>query len=230
MFDAVIKVGGSLYGSAELRRMAAGWMDLAAEYHLLLLPGGGPFADRVRAADLDFRLSAATAHWMAILAMDQYACLLADLTPRATLVRDLTAAVEANDGGRLAILAPSTLLLALDPLPHGWHVTSDSIAAWLAGYVQAQRLILLKSLAGEGENPLPRLSSQDLAGGDIVDPYFSQALPPGLNCWFIDGRQPGRLAELLRQGWTVGTQVVNPPLNPADLPAAPPPVPLQPGR
>ena len=53
---------------------------------LLVVPGGGPFADSVRAVDRQHRLSDDAAHWMAILAMDQYAHLIASRLACAQLV------------------------------------------------------------------------------------------------------------------------------------------------
>ncbi len=217
MFDALIKVGGSLYADARLGACAAAWAELAAEYRLLAVPGGGPFADQVRAAAERFRLGDSAAHWMAVLAMDQYGYLLADLAPDAVLARDLDTAAAACDAGRFAVLAPSTLLLQRDPLPHSWQVTSDSIAAWLADVAGIDLLVLLKSVAGlESVDPStqrsilqPRVSRDALARSDLVDAYFGSVLPPRARCWIIDGRQPQRLAELLRAGQTYGTQVTH---------------------
>jgi aspartokinase-like uncharacterized kinase len=218
VFDALIKVGGSLCNAADLCAAAVAWAALAADYRLLWLPGGGPFADRVRAVDARFRLSDSAAHWMAILAMDQYGYLLADVVPGAVLVRDLDAAADACAAGRPAILAPSTLLLREDPLPHSWQVTSDALAAWLAGYADIRRLVLLKAVAGvyrddpqtEAPSLLREVSKQALASCGVVDPYFTQVLPPHTECWIIDGRRPERLAELLRRGKTLGTRVIRP--------------------
>ena len=64
---------------------------------------------------------------------------------------------------RLPVLAPSRWLRDADPLPHSWDVTSDSIAAWVAGEVGARRLVLVKPPG---------------AGDQAVDPYFHRALPP----------------------------------------------------
>lgn len=212
MFDAIIKVGGSLYHHTELSTIGAAWAKLARTQRLLLVPGGGPFADQVRAADTRFHLSNSAAHWMAILAMDQYAYLLADLIPQAALVRDLAGATAAGAAGQLAVLAPTMLLLQSDPLPHSWHITSDSIAAWLAQYAGINLLVLLKSVAGiyqaaDSTSLLRQVSRQALAHNDIVDPYFAQFLSPATQCWLIDGSQPERLAELLESGYTFGTQV-----------------------
>jgi aspartokinase-like uncharacterized kinase len=210
VFDALVKVGGSLYHQAEFPTICAAWAKLAQAHRLLLLPGGGPFADQVRAADARFQLSSSTAHWMAILAMDQYAYLLADLIPQAALVRDLAEAKAACAAGQLAVLAPATLLLQSDPLPHSWHITSDSIAAWLAHQADIRLLVLLKSVAGvyESDRLLRQVSRQMLANHELVDSYFVQILSPATPCWLIDGGQPERLAELLESGSTLGTQVV----------------------
>jgi aspartokinase-like uncharacterized kinase len=69
----------------------------------------------------------------------------------------------ALDAGRVPVLAPSQWLREADPLPHSWDVTSDSIAAWVAGAVGARRLVLVKPSGA--------------AGADLIDPYFSRALP-----------------------------------------------------
>jgi aspartokinase-like uncharacterized kinase len=131
-------------------------------------------------------------------------------------VRDVPAARAAVAAGRLAVLAPSTWLLQTDPLPHSWHTTSDSIAAWLATQVESRFLVLLKSVTGiyqrdpEGRSMelLRQISKHNLATYDVVDPYFTRTLPATTCCWIIDGRQPERLAELLEVGHTWGTQVI----------------------
>src|SRR4029077_3365386 len=104
----------------------------------------------------------AAAHWMAILAMDQYAHLMVDRLPRSVLVFERREITVALDEGRLPVLAPSRWLRAVDPLPHSWEVTSDSIAAWVAGQVGARRLVLVKPPGS--------------ADAGLVDPYFARAL------------------------------------------------------
>ena len=56
-------------------------------------------------------------------------------------------------------------------LPHSWDVTSDSIAAHLAGRLGAAELVLLKSaLPGDGATP------EELAATGFVDRHFPQVL------------------------------------------------------
>jgi aspartokinase-like uncharacterized kinase len=110
------------------------------------------------------------------------------------------------------------LLIQADPLPHSWQVTSDAIAAWVAGLAQASRLILLKDVDGlfsadpvqsETVTLLAQLSAEELAvhqGG--VDEYLSTVLASvDLETWVINGQHPERLAELLCTGRTLGTRI-----------------------
>src|SRR5690606_6777814 len=101
--------------------------------------------------DARLELSDAAAHWMAVLAMDQHAHLLHGRLPGSTLVDAPADASAALDRGQVPILAPYRWLAAADPLPHSWDVTSDSLAAWIAGAVGASRLVLVKPPGAAGD-------------------------------------------------------------------------------
>jgi aspartokinase-like uncharacterized kinase len=168
----VIKVGGRLASiEGALARVGEVLGRVAARERIVVIPGGGPFADRVREYDRAHRLSADAAHWMAILAMDQYAHLLADHLPRHRLVHDLPGIHAAHEAGEIPILTPTTWLRRVDDLPHSWEVTSDSIAAYLATLIGADALVLVKPVAG---------------GQELLDPYFPQALAAGMP-WSVIG-------------------------------------------
>jgi 5-(aminomethyl)-3-furanmethanol phosphate kinase len=218
----VVKVGGGLAreaGDEALRTLCHAIGDAGARHELLVVPGGGAFADAVREHDSRFALRPAAAHRMAILAMEQFGWLLSDLVPGAVPCTDLATARAAAARGATPILLPAALL-AGDPLPASWTVTSDSIAAWVAGAAQAGRLVLLKPVAGLYRDlpangpPLARLSVDELAElraaglAAGVDPHLPEALrEAGVEAWVIDGREPGRLVALLEQGSTEGTLV-----------------------
>jgi aspartokinase-like uncharacterized kinase len=148
---------------------------------------------------------------MAILAMDQHAHLLAGLLPEASLTSDPLELQDIAAGGRLALLAPFAWLRRADPLPHGWHVTSDSIAAWVAAELGAERLVLLKSVEGvfdAGGALVAQAGAAEASAGNLVDGHFPRALAPHLECWILSGRHPERLLELLTEGRTRGTSIL----------------------
>jgi len=185
--EIVVKVGGGLLKClADLDRVLATIASAALERRLLLLPGGGPFADAVRAADAQLHLSDDAAHWMAILAMDQYAHVLADRLQGSVLVVDPGEIAAAVDAGQIPILAPSRWLRHADPLPHSWDVTSDSIAAWIAGAVGARRLVLIKPSGA--------------SGADLVDPHFRHALPADVSSDVVAADRVEALASALDGG------------------------------
>ena len=211
----VAKVGGGLAreaGDGALRALGSAIADAGARHPLLVVPGGAEFADTVREHDARFGLQPQTAHRMAILAMEQFGWSLADLIPGAVRCVEL----ESPRDGVVSVLLPAALLAERDPLPRSWAVTSDSIAAWVAGAAGAERLVLLKPVAGlygdwppTGE-PIPRLTVDELAALQPagVDEHLPAALrAAGVETWVVDGREPARLGELLETGSTVGTLV-----------------------
>jgi 5-(aminomethyl)-3-furanmethanol phosphate kinase len=206
--DAVLKVGGSLgRRPAALRRLMRALAGLARTRVLLVVPGGGEFADQVRRADRRLALGDTAAHWMAILAMDQYAYVLAHLAGRAAVVRGR----RHVRAGRLNVLAPSSWLLREDPLPRSWEVTSDSIGAWVARAMSARRFVLVKDVdglltPGRPGRLVPRVGRGQLRG--VVDGHLGRTLPARMPCWIVNGRYPARLVRLIRTGATYGTEVV----------------------
>jgi 5-(aminomethyl)-3-furanmethanol phosphate kinase len=218
----VVKVGGGLAreaGDGALRTLCRTVGEAGARHPLLVVPGGAAFADAVREHDNRFALRPATAHRMAILAMDQFGWLLSELIPGAVRCVDLASASAAAVRRGTPVLLPAALL-AGDPLPASWAVTSDSIAAWVAGAGNAGRLVLVKPIEGlyrdwppDGD-PLARVSVDELAelraAGRAagVDEQLPEALrAAGVEAWVIDGRVPARLVTLLEHGATAGTRV-----------------------
>jgi aspartokinase-like uncharacterized kinase len=166
---AVIKVGGGILQEAgAVERVGPLIAGFATRVLLVVIPGGGPFAATVREVDHRLTLPADAAHWMAILAMDQFAEVLAAFIPEAKIVEGLGEIEEALAEHRVPVLAPYRWLHATDELPHSWDVTSDSLAAYLTGLLGAERLLLVKPVEG----PLAALT----------DPYFPRALPAGTGC------------------------------------------------
>jgi probable H4MPT-linked C1 transfer pathway protein len=179
----VVKVGGSLM--AHERDLAAVLHGIEGSSNILIVPGGGSFADAVRDLYGRGEVDDDEAHWGAVLAMDRYAEWLAARMSRGRLVRSAAEARQTTMWGQVPVLAPSRWVREADPLPHSWDVTSDSIAAWIAGEVGAPRLVLIKP---------PH------ATGRVVDAYFERALPAGIETVIVPAHDESGLETALDTG------------------------------
>jgi aspartokinase-like uncharacterized kinase len=198
--DIVVKIGGGVLAHTDHFDAALAAIGAAGrDRRLLVVPGGGPFADTVRDVDRRIGLSHDAAHWMALLAMDQYAHLIASRLTGSLLVTKRHEIGDALDSPvrRIPVLAPYRWLHEADPLPHEWTVTSDSISAWVAGRVDARRLVLIKppgaplqlahgtgtAASGFGE------AAQNAAASELVDAHFPQALPAQVRFLLVSADQ-----------------------------------------
>jgi len=195
MAFCVIKIGGSLIEVS--RDIVRGLVDLSREGNVfLVIPGGGPMADLVRDLHQRYDLSEETAHWMAILAMEEYACFLADGTG-ASLTDDVS-----RPASGVWVLLPYRPLREDDRgLEHSWDYTSDSVAALVAwrlstGLVKATDVdgVILK---GGVEREIP---VEDLIGRKTcIDQGALRILRrSGNSCLVLDGRDPERFIANLR--------------------------------
>lgn len=162
----VVKLGGSLSRDALLPR----WLDLLAECgggRVIVVPGGGAFADQAREAQAWWQFSDLAAHNMAVLGMAQTGLLMQALCPAlhtASGEAELRAVLQR---GHTALWLPLELLRAApDELTH-WGVSSDSLALWLAERLHAERVIVVKSCALE-----PGRTLQQLGEDGVLDAAF----------------------------------------------------------
>lgn len=160
----IVKLGGSLVGNPHLPALLGALARRGAP--LVLVTGGGPLADGVRALQPRLGLSDAACHRMAILAMEQTAIAFADLASGFLLADTPEAIAEAHAQGRAALWLPARMALAANELPESWDLTSDSLAAWLAHQLGAAQLTLVKSAPAPGPTPV------DWAASGLVDPLF----------------------------------------------------------
>jgi aspartokinase-like uncharacterized kinase len=175
MSATVLKLGGSLTQSDAAAQLMRG-LAARGPRNLVIVAGGGEFADAVRTAQRRHALSEATAHRMALLAMQMVGAMLADLAPGFLLAETADDFAAAWQRRLTPIWAPARMVLAEPGIPASWDVTSDSLAAWLAGEIAADRLVVAKSCA------VPAAiagDAKELAAAGLVDVAF-----PG----FVAGR------------------------------------------
>jgi len=209
--DAVIKVGGSLAEAPELlSALCIRLSELAKSYDFVVVPGGGRFADVVRDSDVRFNLSSGVSHRMAILGMDQFGLLLAQITPNSCATYLLSDAKQLSETEAVPIFLPSRLMFKEDPLKNSWDVTSDSIAAYVASRLQAAKVLLVTDVDGiftkdpkknEDATLIGRLSPAELLELNVrtsVDCFLPKLLLEApVDCYVVNGRHPERVEAVL---------------------------------
>ncbi len=177
----VVKLGGSFAFAPDLRA----WIKAIVIHagRVVIVPGGGPFADTVRTAQAQMRFDDRAAHRMALLAMEQYGCAIASMSTRLQLASSLDAIRRALADGMVPVWLPAQMALADAAIPHSWDVTSDSLAAWLAGRIGAERLVLVKHLATRES----KVQAAELLARNMIDEAFVNFMKAGGVPAFIVG-------------------------------------------
>ncbi len=139
----VVKLGGSLFDSQYLVE----WLQALAdsEHESVVVPGGGPFADQVRAAQSRWRFTDTVAHRMALTAMRQMGELMCGLHPDFVGCDSVAALQAAQSAKRIPVWFPEAMAGEAPDVPQDWSVTSDSLALWLARQLGADGVLLVKS-------------------------------------------------------------------------------------
>jgi dihydroneopterin aldolase len=164
----VIKVGGSCAASLDLKRWTGA--VAASAGRVVIVPGGGAFADAVRAAQRVMGFDDATAHHMALLGMEQFGRALASFDARLSPADSLAGLRRGLRDNKVPVWMPARMTLGATDVPASWDVTSDSLSAWLAGRLGARRLVLMKQM------DLSHDFADSLAARGIVDRAFPEFL------------------------------------------------------
>jgi aspartokinase-like uncharacterized kinase len=198
----VIKLGGSFAFSADLGDWIAAITRCAGR--AIIVPGGGPFADVVRAAQVQMGFDDRAAHRMALLAMEQYGCAIKSLHEALSLAASLDSIRRGLADGKVPVWLPTPMALSATDIPPSWDVTSDSLAAWLAGKIGAERLLLVKQV--EPAHGTARVA--DLAERDIVDKAFANFhAASGVPTFILGPKDHGAVGRLLC-GEPVGIRII----------------------
>ena len=199
----VVKIGGSLAYAAEL----PAWLAALAEHgggRVVIVPGGGPFADLVRRAQAHQGYADVTAHAMALLAMAQYGLMMAGIEGRLVAAAGLSQIREALAAGRVPVWIP---------VPDGapgmrasWEVSSDSLALWVAGQIGATDLALVKSRA-----PSPGVHrAPDLSARGSLDAAFPGALAStAVETWWLGRTDHRAIGPIVRDAARPETRIAS---------------------
>jgi len=198
----VLKLGGSLYGSTQLRTALVHVARRGAG-RVVLVPGGGPFADSVRAAQQHHGLGDHHAHRMALRGMEQYGLMLAAMQPRLQPVGDLETMRRALAAGRVPVWLPVPLAESWALPACDWTLTSDSLALLLTAALGARHLLLIKAA------PMQRVAGRlPPAPVDAAFMPLLAAQPAELRVAWSHPAALERLGESLRRQCLPGLPVV----------------------
>jgi len=220
--DAVIKVGGSLAANPKvLRVLCSALGSLAEGYEIVVVPGGGEFADLIRVIDKRYSLPPTVAHKMAILGMDQYGELLSNLIPNSIAIKTTAEAASAWQSGRTVIFLPFKSMCEQDALEASWDVTSDSITAYVSSQLHSRKLVLVTDVNGiftrdPKKDPNAQLvktvCTSELLKQDqrtCIDKFLPKILESSKqNCFVVNGKHPDRIEKILAGQHTICTRIL----------------------
>ena len=218
--DVFMKIGGSvLDDDRTTKRLVPQIAALAEQYRIVLMPGGGRAAKRIkanqRAEGTDFHEC-----WKAgVLCLEVNAKLLASYSTAFVTVASLADVVQCQADRKVAVFAPAGAILNSVQLPRDWEVTTDSMGLHFASAFGAARYVIVSDVHGIYERPpdedaglpisqltvddLERLTSSKL---DSAFPaYFRRYPVPTL---VVNGRQPERVHAAICGRQTIGTEIL----------------------
>ncbi len=201
MRRAAVKLGGSTAYDAQMDVWIAALAGSALP--LVIVPGGGPFADQVRDSQKRIGFSDLAAHAMAILAMDQFGHIILDRDERLVPARSFEDIEHALDAGRIPVWLPSALAIPAPDIRASWDLTSDSLAAWLAGKVGANELLLIKQTSDFSEQD----DIASLTARGVLDPGFSFVLAAGVGLYLACPKDAALAGGQLSASILPGTKV-----------------------
>ncbi|MEQ1560530.1 MAG: uridylate kinase [Methyloglobulus sp.] len=163
----VIKLGGSLLQTDTLQSCLDHIARIFQHKKVIVVPGGGVFADRVRLAQQQWHFDDRTAHQMALLAMQQMALVFNARKPDFLITHTIANIGQQLGENSTLIWSPDITELDNAGIASTWDITSDSLSAWLAKTLGADELIVVKSVKIDVDFNMYKLIEQK-----IVDEGF----------------------------------------------------------
>ena len=176
----VVKVGGSLAETGRLADVLA--LVCCAGRDIVVVPGGGTFAQKVRDLQNVLRFDDKSAHRLAMLGMHQMADIYLALERRLGAADSLESIARQQAAGLIPVWLPLEMCQDDPGIPADWSITSDGLAARLAERLGGASLALLKSV-----DIAPGTSAADLARDGVVDTAFPDIVARSALDWRIFG-------------------------------------------
>lgn len=176
----VVKIGGSLAETGRLKDMLP--LIAAAKRPVVVVPGGGSFAQKVRDLQNALKFDDTSAHRLAMLGMHQMAEMYFTMDPRFAAADSLDGIARQLAVGLTPVWMPLQMCQSDPEIPANWTITSDGLAARLAERMGGAPMVLLKSVN------VPRdATASNLAADGIVDEAFPSIVARTPIDWRIFG-------------------------------------------
>ncbi|MBP2172133.1 aspartokinase-like uncharacterized kinase [Methanococcus voltae] len=216
----ILKIGGSLTLNCEnlLKELKIQIKELndinnLIKTKLLIIPGGGNFANNVRDIYEKTNLSDDGAHKLATLCTDLTGVYMKDISnvKTANNIYDVKDMFRYED---LLIFLPSNLILSTDKLPRSWDVTSDSFAGYIADLIDCKKLIIATDVDGiynkypEGKL-LNTINAKSIKGFTSIDKYLPEFIcSNNIECYVVNGNFPKRIISILENKIDTYTKIL----------------------
>ncbi len=200
----IVKLGGAVAESGGV----TGWIAAlrAGGQAMVLVPGGGSFAEAVRLSQRAMGYDDGLAHDLALVAMNQLGRVLVSLAPGLRLAASLAQIRTILALGQMPVWAVVPLARRAN-VPQNWDTTSDTLALWLAQRLKPARLLLIK--ARDADMQAATLAAQQRDG--LIDRAFGGQWQRAPCAVFVAG--PSALAtaaKRLQAGETPGVMLTPP--------------------
>jgi len=157
----IVKIGGSWLKNPKLP-LLINFLQKFAKEKIVLVVGGGVFAETVRNVYKSNKMTEETGHILAMKATEIFAYYLKSINPDIRITNRVTNFIKKN----LNLWLPTEKLSFEKKFQKNWESTSDSIATWLYTNNKSKGVVFIKALGFENEE---KEKVKDLQKKKILD-------------------------------------------------------------
>lgn len=159
----IVKIGGSWLKNPSLPSLLIKIKKICNK-EIVIVPGGGSFADSIRDVSDKTKMSEKLANKLALKSTELFAEYLKELDNDLCLIDN----PRNFKKEKICIWLPSKKLSQNNSFKNNWDSTSDSVAAWLANKIMAKGVIFIKSLKDfKSKNKLFYLQNKNILDKNI---------------------------------------------------------------
>ncbi len=209
----LVKIGGSL--TYHVKPLLTTLKTYAKEKNkdIIIVPGGGEFANVIRKIDKKLHISNSLSHKLAIKSMDLIGEVFSEIggIKKYDNLFDLKREIRREN---IAVLLPSTILLSTDMAEHSWSITSDSLSLYIGKLLDVKEIIIATDVDGiydrfPGGKLLNTINANEIRGLTSVDERFPILLKQfKMKAYVVNGKFPERIIDIFERKNTICTKII----------------------